>query len=109
MDVRAGGRFNTVFAGPNGERMENVGSFLEIVPLHRLVFTDAFSEDFVPRPDSFMTGFVQLSDTDDGGTHMLWGARHTSAEQAAKHAEMGFEQGWNAAVDQLETLAKSLR
>ncbi len=106
MDVRPGGRFNTVFAGPDGERMANVGSFLEVAPLRRLVFTDAFSEGFVPRPDSFMTGFVQLSDTDDGGTRMVWGARHPTAEQMAKHAEMGFEAGWNAAADQLETLAK---
>ncbi len=41
MDIRSGGRMNTVMEGPDGERIENVGSFLEVGERQRLVFTDA--------------------------------------------------------------------
>lgn len=107
-DLRPGGRFNTTMAGPNGERAENTGVWLEVVPMERLAFTDAFTEGFIPRAESFMTGYVWLSDGPDGTTEFVWGARHTSDEQVKQHREMGFEAGWNAAADQLEALAKSL-
>lgn len=107
-DLRPGGRFNTVFAGPDGERMENKGMWLEIVPEERLVFTDFYTEGYVPQGDGFMTGFVELSDTEDGKTCFIWGARHRNAETMKQHVEMGFEQGWGAAADQLEETAQSV-
>ena len=108
LDLRPGGRFNTVMAGPDGERMENVGSFLEVVPGERLVFTDAYAEGYRPRPNSFMTGVVELSDVGDGRTEMVWSARHATEETKAQHLEMGFETGWNAAADQLDALVRTL-
>lgn len=108
MEVRAGGRMNNVMEGPNGERMENVGSFLEVQPGERLVFTDGYAEDFMPRPDSFMTGVVELSDAGAGGTQVVWSARHATQETKQRHLEMGFEQGWSAAAEQLNELAKSV-
>ncbi len=107
IDLRPGGRFNSVFCGPDDERMPLTGIWLEIIPEQRLIFTDAYSEDFWPQPESFMTGCVELSDVKDG-TQMVWTARHTSQEAVEKHLEMGFEAGWNAAAGQLEELAKSL-
>ena len=107
-DVRAGGRMNTVMAGPNGERMENKGIWLEIDPLCRLVFTDAFTEGFVPAAEPFMTGVVELRDAPRGKTQFTWSALHANAEAAAKHLHMGWEAGWNAAADQLDALAQSL-
>ena len=108
LDVRPGGRFNTVFAGPDGERMENKGMWLEIVPETRLVFTDFFTEGFIPQGEGFMTGFVELSDTEDGKTRFIWGARHRTEAGRDQHAEMGFEEGWGAAADQLEEAAQSI-
>ncbi|WP_370335290.1 SRPBCC family protein [Parvularcula marina] len=107
-DLRPGGRMNTVMAGPNGERHENFGIWLEIVPEERLVFTDAYREGFMPAPSHFMTGFVELSDTDDGGTKMIWGARHNEEATMKTHLEMGFEDGWKAASAQLDELARQL-
>jgi uncharacterized protein YndB with AHSA1/START domain len=107
IDLHPGGRMNTVFEGPNGERHDNKGSFLEISPLERLIFTDAFSEGFIPKDGTpFMTGFVHLSDHPDGGTAMHWGARHWTAEDKAKHEAMGFHDGWSAAAAQLDELAQ---
>jgi uncharacterized protein YndB with AHSA1/START domain/uncharacterized glyoxalase superfamily protein PhnB len=107
-DLRVGGRMNEVMAGPNGERMELKGMWLEIEPMQRLVFTDAFTEGFVPAPEPFMTGVVELADAPEGQTKFTWSARHASAEAKAKHREMGWEAGWNAATDQLEALAQAV-
>jgi uncharacterized protein YndB with AHSA1/START domain len=91
--------------GPAGERHEQPGCYLEVIPLQSLVFTDALTEGFVPRQSPFMVGFIQLSDHADGGTQMVWGARHWTKEAREQHEARGFHQGWNAAADQLEELA----
>lgn len=109
LDLRPGGRMNSIFEGPAGERHDSNGVFLEIVPLVRLTFTDAYSEGFIPKDGApFMTGFVHLSDHVDRGTQMLWGARHWTAEDKAKHEAMGFAEGWKAAALQLDELAKQV-
>ncbi|MCZ4281345.1 SRPBCC family protein [Kiloniella laminariae] len=108
LDARPGGRMNLVMAGPNGERIDTIGSFLEVIPQERLIFSDSYSEGFMPRAESFMTGVVELSDEGSTGTRMVWSARHSSEDARQKHLEMGFEQGWNAAADQLNELAQSL-
>jgi uncharacterized protein YndB with AHSA1/START domain/uncharacterized glyoxalase superfamily protein PhnB len=108
LDLRPGGRMNTVMQGPNGERMDNKGMWLEIEPMRRMVFTDAFTEGYVPAPQPFITVVVTLDDTGDGSTRMTWSARHANAADTAKHLEMGWEQGWNMAADQLEATAKSI-
>jgi uncharacterized protein YndB with AHSA1/START domain len=109
IDLRPGGRANSVFEGPNGERHDNHGVYLDIVPGERLVFTDAFTEGFIPKDGApFMTGFVQLTDGPDGGTTMLWGARHWSADDKAKHEAVGFKEGWTAAAMQLDELARKV-
>ncbi len=108
LDLRPGGRFNSSFAGPNGERHDNKGAFLEIEPLIRLVFTDAYTEGFVPTDTHFMTGFVELTDEGPAKTRMIWGARHGNAKTMQQHLEMGFEQGWQAAALQLEDLARGV-
>lgn len=108
IDLKPGGRMNCVMEGPTDERLETVGSFLEVVPRESLVFTDGYSEGFVPRANPFMTGYVRLSDHGSTQTKMLWGARHTSAEDRQKHLDMGFEQGWNTAAGQLDELAKGM-
>lgn len=107
-NLRPGGRMNVVMAGPNGERIDCPGCFLEIAPQSKLTFTDAYAEGFVPAEKHFMTGFVELSDEPGGKTRMVWGARHTCNEDARKHLEMGFRDGWKAAAAQLDDLARSL-
>jgi uncharacterized protein YndB with AHSA1/START domain len=109
IDLRPGGRANTVFEGPNGERHDNKGVYLEVVTMERLIFTDTFSEGFIPKDGApFMTGYVHLSDATDGGTEMVWGARHWTAEAREQHEKMGFHEGWSAAAAQLDDLAQQV-
>jgi uncharacterized protein YndB with AHSA1/START domain len=73
------------------------------------VFTDAYVGNWVHGQKApYMTGYVVLSDADDGGTNMEWGARHWRDESVEQHKSMGFEAGWNAAADQLDALARNL-
>jgi predicted 3-demethylubiquinone-9 3-methyltransferase (glyoxalase superfamily)/uncharacterized protein YndB with AHSA1/START domain len=108
IDVRPGGRMNTVMNGPDGERFENVGMILEVIEGRRLTFTDAFSENYTPRDNAFMTGYVELTDIPGQGTRMVWGARHANEATRDQHLEMGFEEGWKAASAQLDLLARSI-
>jgi uncharacterized protein YndB with AHSA1/START domain len=108
-DLKPGGRSLVIMTGPNGERVENPGCWLDVVPMTRLVFTDAFTAGFVPTAKPFMVGFVELADADGGGTRHVSGARHWTDEDRKQHEAMGFYEGWNKATDQLEALATSLR
>ena len=107
-DLRPGGEFFSVMNGPDGERHDNPGVWLEIVEGKRLVMTDAFTPDWMPKPDPFMVAVVEFSDAPGGKTHYRAAARHWTEEARKQHEEMGFHAGWNAAADQLEALAKTL-
>ena len=104
-DVRPGGRMNLAMVGPDRERVESVGCWLEVVPETSAVFTDFFSEGYVPKPDGFMVGAFALADAGGGATRLRWEARHKSAEDAKAHLQMGFESGWTASSAQLAELA----
>ena len=104
-NVQVGGRMDITMEGPDGECQVHRAVWLEICPLRKLVFTDSFTEGFNPAEEPFMTGFVELSETSEGQTEMIWGASHKSEDDLQTHLNMGFEQGWGTAVDQLNELA----
>ncbi|MCB1491394.1 MAG: SRPBCC family protein [Rhodobiaceae bacterium] len=108
LDVRPGGTSFTVMNGPNGEEFENRGVYLEVVPDRRLVFTDAYTEAWLPSDKPFMTAIIDLDDALGGGTLYRAIARHWTAEDKDAHEKMGFHDGWGAVAGQLEALAKTL-
>ncbi|MCB9878824.1 MAG: SRPBCC family protein [Planctomycetes bacterium] len=106
-DVRPGGSSYFLFQGPNGEEHHNRGVYLEVVPGEKLVFTDAYTEAWVPSTKPFMT--CELTFADEGGkTRYTAVVRHWTAEDLATHETMGFHDGWGKATDQLEALVASL-
>lgn len=107
IELRPGGRFRTVMNGPNGEVVDSTGVVLDVAPGARLVFTDAYVEAWEPSPKPFMTAMVTLADA-PGGTRYIARAAHWSAADRKAHEEMGFQEGWGRAADQLERLAASL-
>ena len=114
IDLRAGGRFFTRMHGTKGEDMPNEGSFLEVVPQRKLVFTDMMTADFAPVavPQSGagfnFVAIVTFAANGNGGTDYRAVVRHRTAADAATHAKMGFHDGWGAAATQLSELATSL-
>ena len=108
IDLRPGGEFFTLMSGPDGERVPNHGVFLEVQPERRLVTTDAFRPGWIPGDQAFMVADIRFEPTPEGDTHYLARAMHWTAEARRQHEDMGFHQGWNAAADQLEALARTL-
>ncbi len=106
-DARSGGSSLIIMRGPDGQEFPNPGVFLDVVPNEKLVFTDAFTEAWVPSGKAFMVGTVTFAD-EDGQTRYTARVQHWSAEDRAQHEAMGFHQGWGICTDQLAALAKTL-
>ncbi len=106
LDVRTGGASRMTMCGPDGERFPNEGVYLEVVPNEKIVFTDAFTAGWEPKPEPFFTGIVTFEVLPSGGTRYTARARHWTRENCEKHAAMGFEPGWSAAFDQLVELVR---
>lgn len=107
LDIRPGGSNLIVMNGPNGEEMPTRGLYLDVVPQQKLVFTDAFTEAWVPSQKAFMVATVTMAD-EVGKTRYTAAVRHWSAEDREAHEKMGFFDGWGTATDQLEVLARTL-
>lgn len=108
IDLRPGGVFETVMRGPDGQEHGSLGCFLEVVHLHRLVWTDALGPGFRPTGKPFMTGTITF-DKADAGVHYRAVAQHADAATRRQHEAMGFQQGWGMALDQLVAHMQSLR
>ena len=95
--------------GPDGTENDDTGCYLEAVAGYRLVFTSALGPGFRPQAaDEFsFTTALEFEDT-SGGTRYTERALHAGREDARKHSEMGFEVGWNAALDQLVALSDEI-
>jgi uncharacterized protein YndB with AHSA1/START domain len=114
IDLRPGGLFRFVMRSPEGEHFPNVGCFLEIVPKRKLVWTDALEAGFRPSRQAAHLGFrftaaVLLEPHGAGGTRYTAIAMHGSEEGRSKHDEMGFQDGWGKALDQLVAHVKTVR
>jgi len=108
LDLRPGGIFRTVMHGPAGERHDNTGCWLEVTPHSRLVWTDALGPGFRPTGKPFVTASLTLEETPDGTRYTAW-VQHKDTEDRDRHAAMGFEAGWGAALDQLVALLRGER
>jgi len=107
LDVRAGGSNQITMRSPEGQDMPNAGVYLEVVPGKKLVFTDAYTEAWVPSQKPFMTVTVTFED-EGGKTRYTARVLHWSVEDKKMHEAMGFEQGWGLCADQLAVVAGRL-
>lgn len=113
-ELRAAGRANNIMEGPgpDGQMMRNVnkGSFLEVIPGEKLVFTDLLLEGWAPNPNTFLgfTATIIMQDAGPGRCRYTAICKHSSATGQQQHADMGFHEGWGIATDQLVALAQTL-
>ncbi|MCC6306615.1 MAG: SRPBCC family protein [Rhodobacteraceae bacterium] len=108
LDPRPGGRFFTLME-VEGREYPNDGSFLEVVPETRLVFSDVLLADWRPAspPGLGFSAILTLADHPEGTEYTAL-ARHGNAATARRHAEMGFHEGWGTVATQLEAFARTL-
>ena len=110
IELRPGGIFRTVMQGPDGETGGGEGCVLVAEPMSRFVWTSALGPGFRPVPaadgELLFTAEIEFAPTTGGSLYRAT-ARHVNEADAAVHAEMGFQQGWGAALDQLVALFDS--
>jgi len=105
--LRPGGEFFTVMQGPEGEQMPGNGCYLEVIENKKLVWTNMLTQGYRPSADLKLgfpfVGNILLSKT---GKDTLYKAIITHADEAGRqqHEQMGFQEGWGKAFDQLEEL-----
>jgi uncharacterized protein YndB with AHSA1/START domain len=103
-----GGRHNFVMESPEGQQFPNQGCCLQVIPGRKLVFTDTLQEGFRPSANPFMTAIVEII-PEGTGTRYRATALHKDEEMKQKHIDMGFHEGWGAALDQMVAVIQGKR
>ena len=104
-DLRPGGAFHTFMQGPDGGTSDNPGLFLEVVSQTRIVFTSVLTEGWRPATSWLpCTCIITMADEADG-TRYTATAMHLDKATRDRHETMGFFEGWNICIDQLEAFA----
>ena len=93
MDVRVGGRFRVSFNTADGEHHEVGGTYREVVPNEKLVFTWAWHT--TPERESLVTVLVRS----EGEGAMLTLTHEQFFDQAARD---GHKRGWTGTLEKLE-------
>lgn len=93
MDVRVGGRYRIGFKTADGEKHEVGGTYQEVMPNQRLVFSWAWHT--TPERESLVT--VTLKADGDGTLLTLHHERFFDQK-----ARDGHERGWTGTMDKLE-------
>jgi uncharacterized protein YndB with AHSA1/START domain len=95
LDLRVGGRWRVVMVEPNGTRHEAFGTYREITPPARLVYTHAWRDGSGSSPETILTvAFEEVA----GGTRVVL----TQEGFGSRESRDGHVEGWSSTLDQLE-------
>lgn len=111
LDVRPGGAFVTRMSDDGTTFGPHVDAcFLTVDEFERIVFTNAVDSQWRPvNPGPVaMTAEVELRDDPDGTDYRIL-VRHGDPASRARHAELGFAEGWGTVADQLARLVEGAR
>ena len=102
MDVRPGGIFSIDIATADGKDFPNLGCFVDVVPLERLVWTSMLFPGYRPAvfDDIPITAIITMK-SEGAGTRYVFTALHRSEVDLETNKTSGFYQGTEIAVDQL--------
>ena len=110
LDVRPGGIFRIDIAVGDGQVIPNLGCFLDVVPMQRLVWTSMLFPDYRPAvfDDIPITAIVSL-ETAGTGTRYVFTALHRDEADMATNKASGFYEGTEVAVDQFVAHVLSMK
>ena len=109
-DVEVGGEYRYVLQPPNGQIFGFSGTYTEITPPSRLVYTSFFEPDGVPRTSDADAVVVTVTfEEHDGKTLMLAREVYPSKEILDAAVATGMEKGVHITMDQLDELVTSMR
>lgn len=107
IDLRPGGEFSSTMKSPEGELFPNAGCYLEVVPMEKLVWTDALLPGYRPSANPFFTAVISIAPNGKGGTKYTAIAIHRDPEGKAQHEAMGFHEGWGTVLTQMVDFIKA--
>ena len=99
LDVRVGGRFRIVFGGPDGKLHECAGTYQEVVPNKKLVFTWSWPNSTPERVSVVTIVFKDLN----GKTELVF--KHEQLFDEA--ARDGHKRGWTGTLDKLDEFLRA--
>jgi uncharacterized protein YndB with AHSA1/START domain len=110
MDVRPGGIFSIDIAGADGQEFPNLGCFLDVIPMERLVWTSMLFPGYRPAifDDIPITAIVTMKTTGTG-TRYVFTALHRDEADFEKNKASGWQQGTEIALDQFVAHVRSLK
>lgn len=103
-DVRVGGGYRYVLLPAGGDEFAFSGTYTEITPHSRLVYTQVFE----PMRDAGEMVITVTFDERDGTTRMVSREVYPSREARDAALESGMEHGMRETMDQLDELVASL-
>jgi uncharacterized protein YndB with AHSA1/START domain len=101
MDVRPGGIFSIDIALGDGQESPNLGCFLEVIPMERLVWTSMLLPGYRPAVfDDIPITAIMTMETVGTGTRYVFTALHRNEADLETNKTSGFYEGTEIAVDQ---------
>jgi uncharacterized protein YndB with AHSA1/START domain len=110
LDVRPGGMFSVDIAVGEGQVVPNLGCFVDVVPMERLVYTSMLFPGYRPAvfDDIPITAIVELK-SEGTGTRYVFTALHRSEADLETNKTSGWAEGTKIAVEQLVEHVASLK
>ena len=110
LDLRPGGMFSIDIAVGDGREVPNLGCFLDVVPMERLVWTSMLFPGYRPAvfDDVPITAIMTLERV-GSGTRYVFTALHRDESDLEKNKESGWQQGTEIALDQLVAHVTSMK
>jgi uncharacterized protein YndB with AHSA1/START domain len=108
LEVRQGGAFVTRFSEDGNTFVPHMDAcFLLVEEYERIVFTNAVDSGWRPANPApiAMTAEIALRDHPDGTDYRIV-VRHGDPDSRARHADLGFADGWGSVIDQLARFAE---
>ena len=102
MDVRPGGIFSIDITTGDGQVVPNLGCFLDVIPMERLVWTSMLVPGYRPAVfDDIPITAIMTMEAEGTGTRYVFTALHRDEADLEKNKSSGFYQGTEIAIDQL--------
>jgi uncharacterized protein YndB with AHSA1/START domain len=97
LELRVGGRWRVVMAEPNGTRHEAFGTYREVTPPERLVYTHAWRQGNGSSPETtLVVEFREVA----GGTRVVL----TQEGFGSPQSRDGHGEGWSSSLNRLEAM-----
>lgn len=110
MDLRPGGAFSIDITVGDGREVPNLGCFLDVVPMERLVWTSMLFPGYRPAvfDDIPITAIITMESVGNG-TRYIFTALHRDEADYQKDMESGWKEGTEIAADQLVAHVMSMK